>query len=101
MNSDPEQFTDNYCDLCLSPQRGSANAYGMNLCHPSDGIDCYRIVTVYNGAVADWERAHTDRKVQPDYLTRRYWAVMVASHKTFGLPEPSRWRKWLGLGDLR
>lgn len=89
------------CDLCYGEQSGSATAYGMDLCHPSFGIDCYRIVTVYHGDVAEWERSCIEQKVQPDYLERRWWAVLVASHKTFGLPEEPRWRRWLGLGDPR
>lgn len=39
------------CDHCGREQRGYAQLYreGKNyaLCHPDEGLDCYRLVTVY------------------------------------------------------
>lgn len=39
------------CDHCGREQRGYAHLYrdGVNyaLCHPDEGVDCYRLVTVY------------------------------------------------------
>lgn len=41
------------CGHCCEPLRGYASAYragsgqSVPLCHPDDGMDCYRLVTVY------------------------------------------------------
>jgi hypothetical protein len=39
------------CTHCGEPQRGSAGVQRSDgyypLCHPDDGMDCYRLVTVY------------------------------------------------------
>ena len=39
------------CAHCGEPQRGAASAFGKDLCHPDDGLDCYRLVTVYGEPV--------------------------------------------------
>lgn len=35
------------CAHCGAPQRGHATVGVQRLCHPDDGPDCYRLVTVY------------------------------------------------------
>lgn len=35
------------CGHCGEPQRGYASLWGIPLCHPDEGLDCYRLVTVY------------------------------------------------------
>jgi len=39
------------CGHCLKPARGYARAEGARLCHPDEGLDCYRLVTVYGHSV--------------------------------------------------
>lgn len=39
------------CAHCLGPQGGSAQVNDSPLCHPADGLDCYRLVTVYGHAM--------------------------------------------------
>ncbi len=39
------------CGHCRSQQVGSAAKDGTPLCHPDDGPDCYRLVTVYGHAL--------------------------------------------------
>jgi hypothetical protein len=35
------------CGHCGEPQRGYASLWGIPLCHPDEGLDCYRLVTVH------------------------------------------------------
>ncbi len=35
------------CGHCSRPMRGSASLNDTALCHPDDGMDCYRLVTIY------------------------------------------------------
>lgn len=35
------------CAHCAQPMRGYATVGPQYLCHPDDGIDCYKMVTVY------------------------------------------------------
>lgn len=36
------------CGHCTHPALGMAAANGVQLCHPDDNIDCYRLVTIYH-----------------------------------------------------
>lgn len=49
------------CDHCGREQRGYAHLYreGKNyaLCHPDEGLDCYRLVTVYGEPIGIRELA--------------------------------------------
>jgi hypothetical protein len=38
------------CGHCEQPMRGMASKGDTWLCHPDEGIDCYRLVTVYGHA---------------------------------------------------
>lgn len=35
------------CAHCVRPQRGYAAVNSHPLCHPDEGLDCYRLVTIY------------------------------------------------------
>lgn len=45
-------MTSHVCDHCGRPLRGWAvlrrGGITFHLCHPGVGLDCYRLVTVYN-----------------------------------------------------
>ena len=45
------------CSHCLGPMRGSASVTLVDgtyrLCHPDVGLDCYRLVTLYQHPVSD------------------------------------------------
>lgn len=36
------------CAHCTRPMRGYATVGGDYLCHPDVGLDCYRLVTIYD-----------------------------------------------------
>ena len=48
---------DPWCSHCGARMRGSAaiieGAKHYNLCHPDEGMDCYRLVTIYKHPVRD------------------------------------------------
>lgn len=48
------------CGHCQRPMRGMASAGSTWLCHPDDGMDCYRLVTLYGHRVP-CERLDADR----------------------------------------
>lgn len=49
------------CGHCRQPMRGYASAHGTWLCHPDDGMDCYRLVTVYRHEMP-CDRLESDRR---------------------------------------
>jgi hypothetical protein len=41
------------CGHCGKIARGYAKVDDVQLCHPDEGMDCYRLVTVYKAALLD------------------------------------------------
>ena len=39
------------CGHCRQPMRGYAQLGDIWLCHPDEGLDCYRLVTLYGHPV--------------------------------------------------
>lgn len=44
-------LSDMICSHCLGTMRGCASLNDDMLCHPDDGLDCYRLVTIYKHAM--------------------------------------------------
>ncbi|TDC34205.1 hypothetical protein E1211_17815 [Micromonospora sp. 15K316] len=44
---DTDADTERICGHCRTPMRGYARLGDIWLCHPDDGLDCYRMVTLY------------------------------------------------------
>jgi hypothetical protein len=49
------------CGHCQRPIRGMGSVGGTFLCHPDDGMDCYRLVTLY-GHPMPCDRLDADRR---------------------------------------
>lgn len=49
------------CAYCHQPMQGVASAGNEWLCHPNDGLDYYRLVTIHRMPLPDgrvWEHNH-------------------------------------------
>jgi hypothetical protein len=61
------------CGHCQRPMRGYASAGTDWLCHPDDGIDCYRLVTLYGHSTPcdrlQAEKAHYEAP-NPNFIFR-------------------------------
>lgn len=62
------------CGHCGKPQRGYAMVNGVRLCHPTEGMDCYRLVTVYDHKMPCDQHFKDDRITYRTYL---YTQVML------------------------
>jgi hypothetical protein len=57
---DPDDHGEIICAHCRRPQQGlagvSLSGIYYPLCHPDEGLDCYRLVTVYRHALNQCRR---------------------------------------------
>jgi transcriptional regulator with XRE-family HTH domain len=59
------------CGHCGEPQRGYASLWGIPLCHPDEGLDCYRLVTVYgHGAPCLTQPCYDPHPTESDQVPR-------------------------------
>jgi transcriptional regulator with XRE-family HTH domain len=62
------------CGHCGEPQRGYASLWGIPLCHPNEGLDCYRLVTVYgHGAPCLTQPCYDPHPTESDQVPRGGW----------------------------
>ena len=66
--TEPEVEGVRICGHCREEMRGFASAGDTWLCHPDEGLDCYRLVTVYKHAMPCFPCAsvHYDEGVEDE-----------------------------------
>jgi len=58
------------CGHCRQPMRGYASHNNIWLCHPDEGLDCYRLVTVFAHPVPCFQCASTLNDEEVEMLDR-------------------------------